>query len=297
MKATDIWTFKYEPKTLDEMIIHPDIKTILKEFIIKQPNLMLIGPPGIGKGTFKNIFLKETGLDSIRINCSDETGIDAMRSKVRSFATALGISSLKVVIMNECDGLSIAAQKLLRGLIEETQDITRFFFMCNYGHVMIPEIKSRCEVIELNNPPAKEIYRHCVNILENEHINVKNPKVIVEVIKKLYPDIRRIINTLQMSVTNNTIEDIKYESTDNLYKQFIDLMKAGDIDGIRKLIRNNIINYTELYSILFENVNEFKSPGDCIIAIGEALYRDSISAIKEINYLAFVVDSLKKGIL
>lgn len=296
MKSTKMWPFKYEPKTLDEMILHPDIKPILKEFLTKQPNILLVGNAGIGKGTFTNIFLKETGLDFIKINGSDETGIDTMRNKVRSFATSLGTSNLKIVVINESDFLSLNAQAILRDLMEQVQDITRFIFMCNYGHKMMPEILSRCQVVELNNPPAKEIYRHCEMILKKENIIVKNPKVVIELIKKLYPDIRRIINTLQMSIVNGILDTIKYESSSDIYKQFIDLMKAGDIDSIRKLIRNNIINYTELYSVLFENVNEFKLVGDAIILIAEYLYRDSIVAIKEISFIGMVVDGIRKGI-
>ena len=296
MQPTDIFTFKYEPQSISEMIIHKDIQPVLEKFIIEQPNIMLIGPAGVGKGTFTNIFLKETGLDSIKINCSDETGVDGMRNKVRSFATALGISRLKVCILNECDFLSINGQALLRSLMEEVQDITRFIFMCNYGHKMLPEIKSRCQVVELNSPPAKRIYEHCTDILTKENITIKNPKAIVEVIKKLYPDIRRIINTLQMSVSDKALDIIKYESNSNLYEQFIAKMKEGDLEGIRKLIRNNIINYTELYSVLFENVNEFKAPGDGILLIAEYLYRDSMVAIKEISFIGMVVDGIKKGI-
>lgn len=290
---TAIWTFKYEPQTLDEMIIHQDIRPILDKSLKEVPNLMLIGPPGVGKGTFTNIYLKETGLDYLKINCSDETGIDNLRTKVKSFATALGITKLKIVVMNESDYLSLPAQAMLRDLIEQVQSITRFIFQCNYGHKMIKELLSRCQVIELNNPPAKKIYEHCVNILAKEKIKFKNQAALVNVIKRLYPDIRRIVNTLQMSVVDGELDVIKYESSVDVYGQILQFMKSKDIDGIRKAIRSNIINYPELYQYLFDEVGQFKSAGDMIILIGEHLYRDSIIAIKEIGFMSMVVRAMK----
>ena len=295
MNQTDIWTFKYEPKTLDDMIIHQDIKPILSKSIKEVPNLMLVGPPGVGKGTFVNIYLKETGLDYIKINCSDETGIDNLRTKVKSFATALGITKLKIVILNESDFLSLPAQAMLRDLMEQVQGITRFVFQCNYGHKMIKELLSRCQVVELNNPPAKEIYEHCVSILNKERITIKNKSAIVNVIKRLYPDIRRTINTLQMSVDGGVLDVVKYDSSTDVYGAILGFMLSKDVDGIRKALRSNIINYPELYQYLFDEVGQFKSAGDMIILIGEHLYRDSIIAIKEINFMTMVIRGMKEG--
>jgi len=99
---TEIWTFKYEPNKFEDIILNDDIRLKLKKTVKEIPNLMLIGPPGVGKGTFTNYFLKETKLDFIKINCSDETGIDNLRTKVKSFAQTLGTTSLKIVVMNEC---------------------------------------------------------------------------------------------------------------------------------------------------------------------------------------------------
>ncbi len=102
MNKTTIWTFKYEPQTFDEMILDPVIKKKLAKAFQEVPNLLLVGPPGVGKGTFTNIFLRDTKLDAIRINCSDETSVDNIRSRVKSFATALGITDKKIVVLNEC---------------------------------------------------------------------------------------------------------------------------------------------------------------------------------------------------
>lgn len=102
MNKTDIWCFKYQPQTFSEIVLNNDIRNKLQKALVEVPNLMLVGPAGVGKGTFTNVFLKQTGLDYLWVNCSDETSIDNIRTKVKSFATSLGITPLKIVVLNEC---------------------------------------------------------------------------------------------------------------------------------------------------------------------------------------------------
>lgn len=295
--STDIWVFKHEPKTFQEMILSEDMRSVLGKVLKEVPNIMLVGNAGVGKGTFTNIFLRETKLDYIRLNCSDETSIDAMRTKVKSFATALGITPLKVVILNEADYLSPNAQAMLRDLMEQVQNITRFIIQCNYGNKVIPELQSRCQVIELNGPPMKDIGMQCLKILKAEKVTVKNKTAISDTIKKLYPDIRKIINTLQMNTIDGILDTVKIEECNEIYSMILKCMKKGDLDEIRKILRSNAINYVELYSYLFEQAGSFKSPGDAIIEIGEFLYRSSLIAIQEINFMTLVVTLLKRNIV
>jgi replication factor C subunit 2/4 len=295
--STKIWTFVHEPKKFDEMILNDVVKPRLEKVLKEIPNLMLIGPAGVGKGTFVNIFLKETKLDFMKLNCSDETSVDAMRTKVKGFSQALGITPLKVVVLNESDYLSPSAQAMLRDLMEQVQGITRFIFQCNYGHKMIPEIKSRCQVIEMENPPAKQIYYHVSEILKKEKVKVKDPKVVVSLIKDLYPDIRGIINTLQLNTVEGAIDSIRYDQTTEVYNKILNHIIKREVEEIRKVLRNHTVNYVDIYKHLFDNVGEFKSPGDAILLIGEYLYRDSLIAIREINFMTMVVDMMKKGVV
>jgi DNA polymerase III delta prime subunit len=293
----NIWTFRYEPQTLDEMVLQPDIRDKFKKALKEVPNLMLVGPPGVGKGTYANIFLRETKLDHYKVNCSEETSIDNVRTKIKSFATALGITPIKVVVLNEIDFLSLNAQAMLRDFIESVQNITRFIMMCNYGHKVIPELQSRCQVIELGAPPAADIYKFCMSVLEKEKVTVKNKKEIVEMIKKLYPDIRRMVNTLQLNTINGVIDSVSVEELSKLYESILAKIKLFDLDGTRKILKSHMINYPELYNYLYENVDRFKNPGDAIILIGKHLYQDSIVAIKEINFMAMVLEMMKANIV
>lgn len=97
-----IWCFKYAPQKLDDMILSEESKKVLQKVILECPNVLLVGKPGTGKGTFVDIFLKETGYDFMKINASDENSIDIVRDKIKSFATSLGITNKKIVYINEC---------------------------------------------------------------------------------------------------------------------------------------------------------------------------------------------------
>lgn len=297
MNQTELFTFKYEPMVFDDMVCNDDVRNKLGKALTEIPNLLLVGPAGVGKGTYTHIFLKQTGLDSLWINASDETGIDNLRTKVKSFATSLGITPLKVVVLNEADYLSVPGQAMLRDLMEQVQKITRFILMCNYGHKIIPELQSRCQVVEMGSPPMKDVAKFVMGILKKENIKVDNLESVVDVVKKLYPDIRKTINTLQLNTHNKRITNVVLENVKGIYSTILKMIQTSDMDGIRRTLRSNTINYSELYQYLFDNVGEFKSPGDAIIEIADALYRDSIIAIKEINFIGCIMKMIKKGIV
>ncbi len=295
--STNIWTFRNEPKSIDEMVLSTDIKTKLKKALVELPNLMLIGPPGVGKGTFVNILFNTVNPDRIKINCSDETSIDNVRTKIKGFATTMGSTPIKVVFCNENDHLSFQAQAMLRDLMEQVQEMTRFIFACNYEHKVIPELKSRCQVIHLNSPPASDIFKHCLKVLENEKVKIKDKKSIVELIKEQYPDIRGIINTLQMNTVNGEIKSIKSFNANDVYESILNSIKEKNPNKIREILRSNMVDYPSLFNYLYENVSQFNDIGNAVILIGEHLYRDGFISIKEINFLSFVMKMIKDKVI
>lgn len=293
----EIWCFKYAPQSLDEMILSDEKKNVLKKVIKECPTILLAGKPGTGKGTFMDILLKETGYDSIKLNASDENSVDVVRDTVKSFATSLGFTEKKIVYLNEADFLSQNAQAAIRDLSESVQKNCRFFFLANYPQKIIDELKSRCQTIDLNNPPKDQILKFCFKILKAENIEVKNKSGVVEIIKAHYPDIRQIVNTLQLNCVNGIFDTVKISTTSDVFESIYKLMKEADIDSIRKTLRSEGVDYPAFYNYLYEKAPETKSPGDFVIALGEYLYRDSFVAIKEINFMAFFFEMIKKGIL
>ena len=289
-----IWTFAYEPTTIDEMILNDDIKPALKKALDEVPNLLLYGTAGLGKGTFTNILLRHTGFDKMWINASDATGIDAVRERIRPFATSMSMSDLKIVVLNEADSLTSGpqgAQKMLRQLMEDVQKITRFVLLCNYEHNIIDEIKSRCQTVKIDNPPAKEIGKLCLKILKREKVKYKAEDVIA-IVQKCYPDIRKTIQVLQLNTINKVLVGSRLSVSEDVWKKIFDFMLKQDVENVRKELKSNYIDFPDLYKFLYENAGEFKEPGGAILLIGEHLHRNTFYPIKEINFMHMFVQMI-----
>lgn len=292
-----LWEFKYEPVTFDSMILNSNIKSALKEAIISRPNMLIYGPPGVGKGTFVNILIKENGLDNnfLKINASDETGIDAMRDKVKTFAQAMSIGQMKLVYLNEADSLTSGpqgSQKMLRDLMEQTQSNTQWILCCNYEQYIIPELKSRCQLYNISTPPAIDIFKHCKKILDIEKVAF-NKQSLLSLVKKCYPDIRNTIITLRQNVIDGKLsEELVQSSSQVLFQSILTQMKS-DPGEVRKILKSNSIHYDGLYEFIYEHlmdesesrVDIFNDEANAIIHIGEASYRNGIVANKEINFM------------
>jgi len=293
MSEKDIWTFKYEPTKLEEMILNPEIRPKLEKAIKEVPNLLLYGCAGIGKGTFTKILLKETDLAYMWVNASDKTGIDFIRNDVKPFAHAAS-RNIKIVVFNEADALSSGqsgAQKNLRQLMEDTHIDCRYIFLANYDQYIINEIKSRCEVIAIDNPPIKDIVLFAARILRSENIQFDN-KILVSIVKKCYPDIRKTIWALQENSIGGKLVDSQIYSSEKIFREILASMLKQDIEDVRRLLRSHYINYIQLYEFLYENVGEFKEPGRAILQIGDHLRWDSTVANKEINFIHMVAQMM-----
>lgn len=296
----ELWSFKYEPKEFDEIILNEDIKPKLRKAIEEVPNLMLFGTAGVGKGTFTNILLKETGYDKMWLNASDETGIDIVRDKIQPFAVSMPMSKLQIVVLNESDSLTSSskqnAQKMLKQLMEDVQNITRFIFLTNNINDMIEELRSRCIVINISNPPVKEIGKFALDILRKEKIKFEG-KDVMDIVKKCYPDIRKTIWALQENSIKGKLTGSMISATEALNKKILKLVIDKDVDEIRKEIRANYVDYTDLYYYFYENAGKFKKPGNAVLEIGEHLYRHVRYPVPEINFMRMVMSMMYQQIV
>lgn len=290
----NLWVYKYKPKTFNDIILNDEIKPKLEKAMNELPNMLLYGTPGVGKGCFADIIIDKENIDHMWINASDENGIEVFRNKIRPFATAMCLKEMKVVVLNECDSLTSGpqgAQKLLRQLMEDTYRLCRFILICNYENYIIPEIKSRCQVIKFDNPPKKEIGKICLKILKQEKIKYEG-KTIMEIINKCYPDIRKTINVLQENSIDGELTGSRIYASEALFEKIFDLIIKGELEDIREELKSNYIPYPELYEYVYERAGEFKEPGAAILSIGEHLYRDSTIAIKEVNFIHMIVEMI-----
>ena len=200
-----LWVETHRPQTIADCILPERLKKPFQEYVNQNniPNLLLAGGPGVGKTTVAKAMCKEVGCDYMVINGSDENGVDVIRFKIKNYASSMSLAGgRKVVIIDEADYLTPNAQAILRNAIEEFSVNCSFIFTCNYKTKIIEPLHSRCAVIDfsLKNGEkavmAKDFFKRIQGILQSE--NVDFDKVVVsEVVKKHFPDFRRVINELQ----------------------------------------------------------------------------------------------------
>ena len=298
---SDLWEFVYKPRMFDDIILDDSIKPILKKVMDDLPNTTLAGPPGCGKGTFLDVLIKNRDIEVLKLNGSDTNGIDDIRDRVKPFAQSMGFDgALKIVYINEADRLTTNAQDMLRDLIESVFDITRFILVCNYPERITKELKSRCPLVSFPDPPIKAVLLKCVDILKKEGVSF-DKESLVNLVKATYPDIRHTINMLKFNVIDGKLSSsLNIISVNEVYHNILAAMKTSDAANIRKVLRSNPVDYTKLYSFLYETLIDakgsiFKNDFIAITEVAEGAYRDDIVSIKEINFMNTFFKMLKNG--
>lgn len=229
--------------------------------------------------------MKKVKINNIKFLKRDKV-VDITVKKNNTFILSNGI------VTHNSERISPQGQDSLKDLIESVRNITRFFFLTNNENKVTDAIKSRCGYhIDLNDPPAKDIYNRCLHILSNEGVELENKKALVEMIKKLYPDIRKTIGTLQSNVFDGKVKNISFSTTEDMFKSIFTLMIEKDIENLRKKLKSNYIDYDDLYKFLYreiiEDPDKVKKPGDFIIQTAEYMFRNTTVASGEVNFMGY----------
>lgn len=296
-----LWVEKYRPSTLDDIILSDENRVIVEKFSTEQaiPNLLMCGCPGTGKTSLAKVIVNSVlQCQYLYINASDENGIDTIRSKVTQFAQTRSLDgSLKVIILDECDGLSQDAQRALRNTMEEYAAQTRFILTANYNHKIIPALQSRCQSIDMS-PPLDKCVDRVSNILLQQGIDCTGLSEPIKLfIKKHYPDLRRVINEVQKSTASGKLLlDNKIQDVD-LVKKVLALTLSGHVLKVRKfVIENEEVfkgDYPALLKQLFDYIDVSKLPDDkksmALVTVAEALYRSAFVMDQEINFYSCMI--------
>lgn len=262
--AHELWVEKYRPNSLDTYIGNESMVEKVKGYIRDGtiPHLLFeSSSPGTGKTTIAKIIGNSIDAEVMYLNASDDNNIDTVRTKIKSFASTTTFKSMKIVILDEFDGFSLAGQGALRNMMETYMATCRFILTCNYVDKIIAPIQSRCQLFKVIPPQKKDVARKLLYILENEQIEY-NKADILPILDSGFPDIRRCINTLQGQVRNGKLILDKKNLNDSDYTQkVIDLIKsksATKFNDIRQLIANNgIKEFTPLFKALFDDVESY----------------------------------------
>ena len=288
-----LWVEKYRPKKISEMVLTDTNRQLLNECVngTSIPNLMLCGKPGIGKTSLAKILVNDVlKCQYIYINASDENGIDTVRNKINNFSVTKSIDgNIKVIILDEVDGLTMDAQRALRNTMEEYTNYVRFILTANFQHRVIPAVQSRCQSIDLT-PGLEDYLDRCKYILDNEQIEYTDE--MIQLLKTYYPDLRKSINEMQkQSVTGKlsiTNEHTYTSFAGNVFK----LITAGKVMKIRQnVIQSEHVfagDYISLLRSMFNIISEQQltdiQKQECMLVISEYIYRTAFVADQEINF-------------
>ena len=303
MDLNGIWIEKYRPKNLDEIVLSRDDREFFENLSKKQdiPHLLFAGTAGVGKSSLAKIIINDVlDCDSLYINASDENGIDTIRGKIVGFARTKSFNgNLKVILLDEVDGLSGESMKALRNVMEEYSSTCRFQMTCNYLFKVIPPIQSRCTIINLI-PPIEGVVQRISEILKRENIVVdtKQKPLLLDHIRKNLPDLRRIINDIQKFSVTGTL-NIKNEDCSGFSKAIVaKLLCKEDIMKLRKeIIEGEKFfsgDYRHLMKLIFEelfnsNLNyELKS--SLLLILANSMESDAFVIDKEINFFAALLN-------
>ena len=298
-----LWTEKYRPQSIEDCILPERLKKPFQEYVNQNniPNLILSGGPGVGKTTVAKAMCNEIGCDFMVINGSDESGIDIFRTKIKNYASSMYLAGgRKVIIIDEADYLNPnSTQPALRNAIEEFAGNCSFIFTCNYKNRIIEPLHSRCAVIDFalkNGEKAKmasAFFKRVQSILQSESVEFDDA-VIAELVKKHFPDFRRILNELQRYSQFGKIDTgILSQIADVSITEIVKNIKEKDFGSIRKWVASNEIDsntlYRKLYDALYDTMKPQSIP-QAVIILADYQYKSAFCADQEINTVACLTE-------
>lgn len=261
-----LWEAKYRPQTIKDCILPEQMKADFHAMVAagEVKNMILASSnPGTGKTTVARAICNELDADVLFINASEESGIDVFRNDIRKFASTISmLSNSKVVILDEADNLSEAAQKAFRGMIEEFSVSCRFILTCNYVNKIIEPIRSRMMQYEFVIPQSEraammkgQIVR-LLDILGKEGITVENRMVVAELVKRKFPDNRSMLVTLQSYAMKGVIDEgiLGRVTSGSDVEVMIGYLKEKKFKEIRAMVPKYASDYPTFIRAIYDNL-------------------------------------------
>lgn len=209
------WVEKYRPQSLDDLVSQGSIISTIRRFVAerKMPHLLLYGPPGTGKtstiqAVAREMYGNSRSAMTLELNASDDRGIQVVREQIKTFASTQQIQSrgVKLVILDEADSMTSAAQFALRRIIEKFTKTTRFCLICNYVNKVIPALQSRCTRFRFLPLKYEASAQRLEQIAAGEGVTL-TPDGLTAILRLSQGDMRKCVNLLQSTSMSCGIVD------------------------------------------------------------------------------------------
>jgi len=300
MTINQVWTEKYRPQNITDLLLNDQEKTYFEGLTDIPNNLLFIGHPGVGKSTLAKILAKKFSPNSyLYINASEQGSIDTVRNLINDF---ISVSSFdgngKTIILDEADGVSMAAQQALRSIMEEYLDHVKFILTANYKNKLIEALRSRCQEFSLSCS-EKHVLQRIVYILKNEQITVQKEDLgdIKSIVKNYFPDVRKTINELQRCCSGAIFVKPKIESG-VFAKRIKNMLKQKqDVFEIRQVVVDSSQEFNnDFHSLMKDMFHLYVRDKEvvCSILISEYMYRHSFVLDPEINFCSLLFNLSQK---
>ena len=305
MSKEFLWCEKYRPKTVEDTILDPKLKTTFQKIVDtgEIPNMLFTGTAGLGKTTVAKAICNELGLDFIVVNGSEEGNIDTLRGKIKQFASSVSLSGgYKVVILDEADYLNPqSTQPALRGFIEEFSKNCRFILTCNFKNRIIEPLHSRCGVYEFNTTKKQmaqlcsQFMKRLQTILEKEKVEYNND-VLGGLIMKYAPDWRRILNEAQRGSIGGTINSNVLITDNSQYSDLYKHVKDKDFKKMRQWVVNNMdVEPASVFRGIYDSMEEYVDPASIpqlVLILADYQHKNAFVADHELNLVACLTECM-----
>jgi replication factor C small subunit len=301
-----LWVEQYRPSKIADCILPENIKKSFQGFVDQGeiPNLLLAGTAGIGKTTVAKALCDEIGASYIVINGSDEGRfLDTVRNRVRQFATTVSLTAggaHKVVIIDEADNTTNDVQLSLRTAVEEFHNNCRFIFTCNFINKIIEPLHSRCTVVDFRIKPEQatnlqgQFFTRLKTILTHEQVEYED-KVLAKLVRRYYPDWRRLINECQRyaatgSISSAILVDVADVNLDTLLAS----LKKKEFTNVKNWVVQHMDNdpsmvMRKIYDSMYGVLKPASIP-EAVLIIAKYMRDISIVPDQEVNMLACLTE-------
>jgi DNA polymerase III delta prime subunit len=305
MSKNTLWVEKYRPNTLDDYIGNSTLKKTFQTYLDTNdvPHLLLHGNAGGGKTTLAKIIANKIADGNyMYINASDENSVDTVRDKIKQFASSVGFGGLKIIILDEADFTTPNFQAALRNVMETFSKNTRFILTCNYVDKIIEPIQSRCQAFNIVPPSKTDVAIMMAEILKKEEITYNN-KDLATVINKSFPDVRKVINTLQQNSVSGQLSTEELDSNQlSINDDIIKILASKDtklnkFNKIRQLIADALVrDYNPVYRFMYDSADKIlpKNPAAIILIVADAQYKDAFVIDHEINTMSMFIQIINE---